>query len=284
MRTSADRVEVMKLYEQTFGLKPYINLHPKVNLSPDSLTVGDVSIERYQFQSSGTSNNNLKILPGLRHSLEAIAHCVKHQWLCILVGPPASGKTSLVRLVAELTGNVLNELNLSSASDISEILGSFEQYNASRHYHLVVAQVESYMNEYCNLHLESSSEAFNQRKDISARWLAFLSKINSSAAPIDNPITSDSLAQLTEIIECLKLDLDKQALPLSWSQKDLDSTLSLIRKLEDHQRSQKSVKFEWVTGLLIKAIENGEWIVLENANLCNPTVCILYSISHVFAF
>jgi len=28
-----------------------------------------------------------------------------------------------------------------------------------------------------------------------------------------------------------------------------------------------------VTGLLIKAIENGEWIVLENANLCNPTVC-----------
>ncbi|XP_057771067.1 midasin isoform X2 [Salvia miltiorrhiza] len=272
MRTSADRVEVIKLYEQTFGLKPYINLHPKVKLTPDSLIVGDVSIERYQFQSSGTSHNNLKILPGLRHSLEAIARCVKHQWLCILVGPPASGKTSLVRLLAELTGNVLNELNLSSASDISEILGSFEQYNASRHYHLVVAQVERYMNEYCNLQLESSSETFIQRKDISARWLAFLSKINRSAAFIENPITSESMAQLTDIIECLKLDLDKRALPLSWSQKDLDSTLGMIRKLEDHQRSQKSVKFEWVTGLLIKAIENGEWIVLENANLCNPTV------------
>ncbi|KAH6793247.1 hypothetical protein C2S52_003724 [Perilla frutescens var. hirtella] len=272
MRTSADRLEVIKLYEKSFKSKPYINMHPKVKLSPDSLIVGDVSIERYRFQSCGTFNNNLKILPGLRHSLEAIACCVKHQWLCILVGPPASGKTSLVRLLAELTGNVLNELNLSSASDISEILGSFEQYNASRHYQLVVAQVERYMNEYCNLQLESSSEAFIRRKDISARWLAFLSKINRSAAFIDNPITRDCMAQLTDIIECLKLDLGKQALPLSLSQKDLDSTLSMIRKLEDHQRSQKSVKFEWVTGLLIKAIENGEWIVLENANLCNPTV------------
>lgn len=281
MRTSADRVEVLKLYEETFGLKPYVNVHPKVKLSPDSLIVGDVSIERYQFQSSWTSNYNLKILPGLRHSLEAIVRCVKHQWLCILVGPPASGKTSLVRLLAELTGNVLNELNLSSATDISEILGSFEQYNASRHYHLIVARVERYMNEYCNLQLESSSDAFIQRKDISARWLAFLSSVNSSAAFTDNPITSDSLAQLTEIIECLKLYVDKQSLPLSWSQNDLDNTLGMIRKLEDYQRSQKTVKFEWVTGLLIKAIENGEWIVLENANLCNPTVCIIYSILHV---
>ncbi|KAL0354500.1 UNVERIFIED_CONTAM: Midasin [Sesamum radiatum] len=47
----------------------------------------------------------------------------------------------------------------------------------------------------------------------------------------------------------------------------------MIRKLEhDCQKRRHSVKFEWVTGLLIKAIENGEWIVLENANLCNPTV------------
>ncbi|KAL1551716.1 midasin-like isoform X1 [Salvia divinorum] len=272
MRTPADRLEVMMLYEKTFGLKPYINLHPIVKLSPESLIVGDVSIERYQFQSSGTSNSNLKILPGLRHSLEAITRCVKHQWLCILVGPPASGKTSLVRLLAELTGNVLNELNLSSASDVSEILGSFEQYNASHHYHLVVARVERYMNEYCNLQLESSSEAFIQRKDVTALWLAFLSKINNPAALTDNPVTSGSMAQLIEIIEYLKLDLEKQALPLSWSQKDMNSTLGMIRKLEDHQRSQKSVKFEWVTGSLIKAIEDGEWIVLENANLCNPTV------------
>ncbi|KAK6125035.1 hypothetical protein DH2020_041213 [Rehmannia glutinosa] len=273
MRTSADRIEVLKLYEQIFGAKPFVNPHPRVKLNSDSLVVGDVSIERYLCQSSGVSSNNLKILPGLRHCLEAVGQCVKHQWLCILVGPPSSGKTSLIRMLAELTGNVLNELNLSSATDISELLGCFEQHNASRHYHLAIAQVERYMNEYCNLQLEFSLEAFIRRKDLTTRWLAFSSNINSSATFINDPRMRDSIPQLVEIIEHLKLDVDKQTLPLSWSQKDLDRTLNMIRKLEeDHQKRQHSVKFEWVTGLLIKAIENGEWIVLENANLCNPTV------------
>lgn len=31
-------------------------------------------------------------------------------------------------------------------------------------------------------------------------------------------------------------------------------------------------RFEWVDGGLLKAIERGEWVVLENANFCNPTV------------
>ncbi|KAL0415065.1 UNVERIFIED_CONTAM: Midasin, partial [Sesamum latifolium] len=272
MRTPADRVEVMKLYERIFGLKPYVNPHPRVKLTPDSVIVGDVSIARNLYQSSGLSSNNIMDLPGLRHCLEAVAQCVKHQWLCILVGPPSSGKTSMVRLLAELTGNVLNELNLSSATDISELLGCFEQHNASRHYHLAIAQVERYMNEYCSLQLESSPDAFIQRNDLTGRWLAFLSNTNSSATFMHNPRMRDSILQLVEIIEHLK-DVDKQTLPLSWSQNDLDNTLNMIRKLErDCQKRRHSVKFEWVTGLLIKAIENGEWIVLENANLCNPTV------------
>ncbi|KAK4427378.1 Midasin [Sesamum alatum] len=273
MRTPADRVEVMKLYEQIFGLKPYVNPHPRVKLTPDSVIVGDVSVERNLYQSSGLSSNNIMDLPGLRHCLESVAQCVKHHWLSILVGPPSSGKTSMVRLLAELTGNVLNELNLSSATDISELLGCFEQHNTSRHYHLAIAQVERYMNEYCSLQLESSPDAFIRRNDLTGRWLAFLSNVNSSATFMHNPRMRDSVLQLVEIIERLKLDVDKQTLPLSWSQKELDNTLNMIRKLEHNcQKRRHSVKFEWVTGLLIKAIENGEWIVLENANLCNPTV------------
>ncbi|KAL0354501.1 UNVERIFIED_CONTAM: Midasin [Sesamum radiatum] len=151
--------------------KPYVNPHPRVKLTPDTVIVGDVSVARNLYQSSGLSSNNIMDLPGLRHCLEAVAQCVKHQWLCILVGPPSSGKTSMVRLLAELTGNVLNELNLSSATDISELLGCFEQHNASRHYHLAIAQVERYMNEYCSLQLESSPDAFIQRNDLTVDGL-----------------------------------------------------------------------------------------------------------------
>ncbi|CBI35900.3 unnamed protein product, partial [Vitis vinifera] len=169
MRTAADRREVLRLYEQVFQVKP-----------------------------------QLKILPGIRQSLEAVAHCVQRQWLCILVGPSSSGKTSLIRLLAHSTGNVLNELSLSSATDISELLGCFEQYNAFRNFRSVV--------------------------DMITGWLAVF-----------------SLCLLVEIIEHLRLQ-------------------------EDQQKRTVAAKFEWVTGLLIKALENGEWIVLDNANLCNPTV------------
>ncbi|KAJ0075983.1 hypothetical protein Patl1_33593 [Pistacia atlantica] len=95
-------------------------------------------------------------------------------------------------------------------------------------------------------------------------WL--LLKLSENWKSIGN-----SLCLLVEIIQKLRLDLENNVLPLSWSSKDLDSTMKTILKLQDKQQTY-SAKFEWVTGLLTKAIENGEWIVLENANLCNPTV------------
>ncbi|CAA3030253.1 Midasin [Olea europaea subsp. europaea] len=281
MRIPSDRSEVMKLYEQVFGLNSFINPQPRVQLNPCYLTIRNVSIERNRYQPSGVFNNELKILPSIRKSLEAVTQCVKHNWLCILVGAPSSGKTSLIRLLAQVTGNVLNELNLSSATDISELLGCFEQHNAFRGFRLAIARVESYINEYCSLQLESSLEVFFRRKDLIARWLAFLSIIEygpsagSMATDFENQRMRyfESIPILVEIIEILRSDQERYRLCVSWSQKNLESTLNTIKKLEeDYRRRRYSVKFEWVTGLLIKAIENGEWIVLENANLCNPTV------------
>ncbi|KAF8388344.1 hypothetical protein HHK36_027010 [Tetracentron sinense] len=282
MRTAADRKEVLQLYEEVFGVKPYINPYPRVQVNPRYLIVGNTAIERNHFQPSQISRSQLKILPGIRHVLEAVVHCVRHQWLCILVGPSSSGKSSSIRLLAELTGNVINELNLSSATDISELLGCFEQYNGFRNFRFVIAQVERYINEYCSIQLESSMDIFLiERKDLISRWLAFLSCINcssieSSACNYSESWKSCSLSSLdllAKIIEQLKFDLEKYQLSLSWSHKDLDKMLKTILNLrEDYRRRPFPEKFEWVTGLLINAIESGEWIVLENANLCNPTV------------
>jgi len=39
-----------------------------------------------------------------------------------------------------------------------------------------------------------------------------------------------------------------------------------------HQRSNDPGKFEWVDGLLLQAMRNGWWIILDNANICPPAV------------
>ncbi|KAG5541983.1 hypothetical protein RHGRI_021724 [Rhododendron griersonianum] len=281
MRTTADRRKVVQLYEEVFGCKAVLNPYPCVQLNPRYLVVGNTCIDRNRSQSFKSSNSELKILPGLRHSLEAAALCVQHEWLSILVGPSSSGKTSLIRLLAQLTGNVLNEISLSSASDTTDLLGSFEQYNAFRHFQMAIARVEFYVSEYCSLQLESSGKEFlKRRKELMTRWLAFLSSIG--CGPTTSPTlntdhwrarTFDSVPLLVEIIENLKSDLAANRLPISWSCEDLGRTLKTITKLHrDYQRRAFSAKFEWVTGVLVKAVENGEWIVLENANLCNPTV------------
>ncbi|XP_021720497.1 midasin-like [Chenopodium quinoa] len=277
MRTAADRKEVLRLYEEVFGIKPSINPYPRVQMDDHFLVVGNTRIKRNHFQSIKTIGSELKIFPGLRNTLEAAAQCVQHKWLGILVGPTSSGKTSLIRLLAQLTGNVLNEINLSSATDISELLGSFEQYNAYRNFHSIVSQVERYMNEYCNLQLDSSADEFlRERKDLISKWLCLSS--NLSSGHMTKSDTADgywmtSLPSLVEIIELLVLDLERYLLPVSWSLNDLSIVLQRVQKLQEIQKGRPvSAKFEWAAGLLIKAIENGEWIVLEDANLCNPTV------------
>ena len=75
--------------------------------------MGNATIKRNHVQLTMSSSKQLLMLPEIRQSLEAAAQCVERQWLCILTGPSCSGKTSLIRLLANLTGNVLNEVNLS---------------------------------------------------------------------------------------------------------------------------------------------------------------------------
>ncbi|KAL5697769.1 hypothetical protein ACHQM5_028886 [Ranunculus cassubicifolius] len=284
MRTATDRQEVVKLYEEVFGVKPNINTYPAVHINPRYLIVGNTFVERNHLQSrpSEITKSQLKLLPGIRYSLEAVAHCVQYQWLCILVGPTASGKTSLIRLLAHLSGHVLHELNLSSATDISELLGCFEQYNAYRSFRSAMSQLENFIDEFISLSLESSSETLVfERKGLVSRWFTFLSstygntvsKSTPACAESWNAVSDSSLSSLIQIIEELKSSAARYHLPVSWSLTDLNEVLKSVIKLSEHTKKKSfSAKFEWVTGILINAIERGEWIVLENANLCNPTV------------
>lgn len=285
MRTPLDRREVMNLYEEVFGHKPFINPYPRVQISSGNLLIGSTTIKRNNFQSYKSSISQIKILPDIRHSLEAATQCVKYERLCIVVGPPSSGKTTLVRLLAQLTGNVLHEINLSPATDISELLGCFEQYNAARTFRSLVSQVECYMNEFCGLQLQASWSSFiEERKEVVAKWFSIISSIKNGEGAETISFTdsvknfSSSLRVIAQILEDIQLDLDKMDMgetPVSNSFVGISSTKkSVLKLLENIEKRSHPAKFEWITGVLVKAIERGDWIVLENANLCNPTVSV----------
>ncbi|GAB2222234.1 hypothetical protein Drorol1_Dr00013440 [Drosera rotundifolia] len=278
MRTAEDRRKVIQLFEETFGFKPSVNPYPRVQLNDQVLLVGNACVKRNHFLSSKSLSSGLKVLPAIRNNLEAAAQCVQQGWLCILVGPTSSGKTSLVRLLAQLSGNVLHEINLSPATDISELIGYFEQYNAFRNFQSVVSQVEVYVNTFCNQKLVTSPNVFlRERMDLVAEWLSSLPNITfgemSRSGSDDTEKWSACLSLLLKIIELLRPEVEGGVLHGSISRQDLERTSQGIQKLQEVKYGGPiSVKFEWASGLLINAIEKGEWVVLEDANLCNPTI------------
>lgn len=265
MRTTADRKEVLRLFKEVFEVTPFINPHPCIQLNSHHLIAGNVTIKRNHVQLTSSSSKLLLVLPEFRQSLEAAAECVKRQWLCILTGPSCSGKTSVIRLLANLTSNVLNEVNLSCATDISELLGSFEQYDALRNFFNVVTQIERFVNEYINLQLEASNEAIFRETDLYSRWIGLQPRLKFDSMSSSATNYHEIQKEIVLFIEQLKLQMKENSLPASYSLQELDLAMNTVLKM-------KATKFEWVTGLLIKAIEKGEWIILENANLCNPTV------------
>ncbi|PVH31778.1 hypothetical protein PAHAL_9G230700 [Panicum hallii] len=279
MRTVDDRHKVVELFEEVFEKKPSIHQSKMLYVNPHCLTVGNASIRRNNFQSYKMQNNQLNIFPGILNSLEAAMHCIHQGWLCILIGQNSSGKTSLIRLLAQLSGNTLNELNLSSATDVSELLGCFEQYNFFRQYKAVVTQVEHYVNVYFSLSMDLNwKNLVVERKDLFAKWFEFVAEKRYSSVRTSTFIemrgnaSLPSLSLVAEIVEQMKCDLEMFDLPISLTKDDLCKTLKSIYNLQQNGTAHQPVKFEWVAGDLIRAIESGEWIVLDNANFCNPTV------------
>ena len=68
-------------------------------------------------------------------------------WLVIITGPHGSGKTDVVRLLANVTGNYLHEISMNSSTDAIDILGSFEQVDNRGHVADVIQRVLSLAHE-----------------------------------------------------------------------------------------------------------------------------------------
>ena len=53
---------------------------------------------------------------------------------------------------------------------------------------------------------------------------------------------------------------------------DLHSLLVNVESILLRPTEISQAKFEWVDGLLVRALQNGQWLILDNANLCSSSV------------
>lgn len=225
---------------------------------PNPYPVISSSHLRFGYYSTGRHNATLPhrtsdVLQAHLTAIEAIGVCLSRSWLVVVTGFRNSGKTNLIRTLANLSGNCLDEVHISKATDTTDILGGFEQVN---HLTRIIAAAEEAV---------QLTEAF-------ARSACGITSRYRYRAVVQHELTSDRrtstsiLRAISGLLEELSM-IDVGDSSLDVARKELDSR---VRDLTQ-ARSTRG-RFEWIDGPLIQAMKNGHWLVLDDANMCNPSV------------
>ena len=207
------------------------------------------------------AESQYSLIPGQFDALEAVAHCVQRGWMSILVGASASGKTTIVQMLAALSGNRLRQAALTAATDTSELLGSFEQRDPSRDRAKVEEDIFSALQTRCG-----DAATWTDVDAVERAWTLWERYTRVMRTSVDMS-GGDSYAALMDVLKALH-DIDGGARPIA-----LKECVKSVRSIGVAPGpSPDAGKFEWVDGVLLNAVINGEWVLLENANLCSPTV------------
>ncbi|KAL3469611.1 hypothetical protein BJX99DRAFT_265026 [Aspergillus californicus] len=248
-RCEEDRERVSKLYEHIFdgvstATKSYYH-----NMTPECVQVG-LGIMRRDTILQGTPIPHLQILPRDLSVLESLMLCIEQSWPSILVGASGCGKTTLLRKLAAVNGANMVELALSADTDTMDLVGGFEQIDHNRDISSLVQSTLLFVRRHIlsTYSVETSHEV--------TIFLELYERLQ------DPDVSLETICTLLEKLHEL------------YSTAELEQFLTRSRALFRTSRQSDSVKvgFEWTEGVLTQAVQKGDWVVLDNANLCNPSV------------
>ncbi|KAK9239587.1 hypothetical protein V1525DRAFT_430746 [Lipomyces kononenkoae] len=255
-RTPEDRSAVDSLYEKQFH-EVYSPRALGYTLSDEYLQVGHSVLQRMSNLGSCSLLNSLVMLQCNILPMESLMTCVEMSWPAILTGPSNSGKTSLIRLLACLVGARLEEFAINNDIDSMDIVGGFEQVDLSRRASTIWDSIRRFVSNI----LADVQLVKNRRTAVTALGLFYLAQTveETSVSHLDE--ARDILSQLYD-----KVDDSRQI--------EINSFASEIGKLKKFASdpAKQLATFEWYDGILVRAVEEGYWLVLDNANLCGPSV------------
>jgi len=272
LRTEKDKARILTLFQEAFQAPAPPRLD-YFSLSESHLQCGSCVLDRASTPDSRQQDDSLAPvpLPSLLPALEALCKAIEMQWMSLVVGPSASGKTSAVRLLARSLGHTLHEYAMDSTVDVAEFLGCFEQRDFSRHRRHLVSRLDALVTAALEQDLLESSKR-SEPSSTGAMLLQSWTALQSAEKASGGEGLGDSRW------------FDKNALVILESVLTQVSNIGgLLKERADALRVEASLLgtkhateggrgFEWVDGMLIRALEDGHWVLVDNVNFCNASV------------
>ncbi|XP_052755953.1 midasin isoform X2 [Galleria mellonella] len=278
MRTAEDKEKMLQVYNSIFYPEyPRSDTTPQFEIHDNEIVIGDVIIRRNMeknLKNRCSVEPNYLILRNQLSSLKALAQSVKMNWLSILVGPTATGKSSIVQILADLTGNDLQVIPVTSAMDVSDLLGGFEQVDLNRNLENVFDKIERLSIQIVrNIWLAEGNQEWKSNKLLTELYIYKSLQCDST----DNEPSDDinKLNKKTQFLlnHCEKLAEYNKAFYISVKLQEIVNNLKkLASKLSLATSVNAGGKFEWVDSLLVKTMIEGSWLLLDNVNLTSAAV------------
>ncbi|EPQ62073.1 Bgt-5184 [Blumeria graminis f. sp. tritici] len=245
-RTSKDRLELDRVFADKFSSSspPRHLFH---SISSRAYQVGLAYLPRNLINQTGT-------LPGMNlnnrlSELESTMICIQENIPCILVGPSGSGKTTILQHISNVVGKELLTFPLTSDTDTMDLIGGYEQVDPQRNAIKFLDELEIFC----------SQKALSILPDkLPEQVISVIESLKQRG-----PNLSHLLSSLSHLLHNMEAET---------TQEDFGRLASCCKELSETTMILDSAHFEWCDGALIKALEQGKWLVLDNANLCSASV------------
>ncbi|KAI9166729.1 Midasin [Paramyrothecium foliicola] len=245
-RTEHDRAAVSTLFGNVFGRAPLTHhLYHVINSA-----YGEVGLALLTRDANSQPQPlpPISVTPRLSE-LESLMICVKQNMPCIISGPSGFGKSALLEYVAALAGKPLVIFPLNADIDTMDLVGGFEQADPLREINAALRDLNDKLRESIMsvIPAQAPSGALN--------LLHLLDDFSGD---------TDELHEVRRAIEALLSNVA--------SDSEVGVRLSSTLQLLHGPLYLANPRFEWLDGVLVKALQTGQWLVLDNANMCNASV------------
>ena len=249
---------------------------PRVHQSESVFCIGRVKLSKSKDPSRDSTSNRagkstFATSDYVSRILESVGATVRRGEPCLLVGETGTGKTTILQQLAHALNKRLVVINLSQQSESGDLLGGFKPTNMR-------SLAMPMRDEFRELLLLTFASKTNQellssldQNIAKAKWSRVFQIWHKSLGSIQSHVKS----VLADAEHSMKEPRSKKRKLRRESYQELeprwDKFAADLETFNIHISSgSKGFAFSFVEGNVVKAVRNGDWVLLDEINLASP--------------